>query len=583
MNSSILIQLNQQILSSKNGVIPCFWILTFILSVHFAIGQGTIDYELGKYGSVEIILKEDLSVLKELLETPGIYLDHSARENHYSLVLNKKGFEVLKSSGYSFKHMPQRKSNLSTLSIDEIKNLSYKSNCMPAMDFYPSYEAYEQMMFDFQSSYPELCEVINIGTLDSERKIWVARIGSSLKEPERKPNFFYTSTMHGDEIVGYVFMLQLIDYLLCNYGSDEQVDHLVDNLNIYINPLANPDGTYRGGNHTVESSSRLNNSFVDLNRNFPDPKGGNNPDERVTQEETQIFMDFANAVKIHMSCNLHGGIELVNYPWDTFSERHADDEWFERISRDYADTVQSNSPEGYFIAFNNGITNGHDWVEIEGGRQDYHTFFKRGREVTLEVSDTKRLDAVLLPEFWEYNKKALLNYMQEASYGLSGKLTDCFSGDAVFAEVVVRGYDKQNSSVFSDPESGQYFRYLNAGNYEISYMAAGYDTITELITVLDKSTTVYDVNLCPSDMVNTEDNLFSKLSVWLSGNKILFDGLQGLDNFDYTIFDYYGRKLSFGKLDDISIDIPIGLSTGNYVIRLGNKEHFKNYRFFYNR
>jgi carboxypeptidase D len=36
---------------------------------------------------------------------------------------------------------------------------------------------------------------------------------------EYEPEFMYTSTMHGDETVGYVLMLRLIDYLLTNYGN----------------------------------------------------------------------------------------------------------------------------------------------------------------------------------------------------------------------------------------------------------------------------------------------------------------------------------------------------------------------------
>ena len=37
-----------------------------------------------------------------------------------------------------------------------------------------------------------------------------------------------------------------------------------------MNPLANPDGTYRPGN-TISSPVRGNANGYDLNRNFPDP------------------------------------------------------------------------------------------------------------------------------------------------------------------------------------------------------------------------------------------------------------------------------------------------------------------------
>ena len=61
---------------------------------------------------------------------------------------------------------------------------------------------------------------------------------------------------------------------------------------------------------------------------------------------------------------MHGGVEVANYPWDTYGRRHADDNWWIYVCRDYADTVQANSPTGFFNDFNNGITNGSDWFFV---------------------------------------------------------------------------------------------------------------------------------------------------------------------------------------------------------------------------
>jgi murein tripeptide amidase MpaA len=45
----------------------------------------------------------------------------------------------------------------------------------------------------------------------------------------------------------------------------------VNSAELWINPNANPDGTYYGGNSTVASARRYNNNGYDLNRNFPIP------------------------------------------------------------------------------------------------------------------------------------------------------------------------------------------------------------------------------------------------------------------------------------------------------------------------
>ncbi len=65
-------------------------------------------------------------------------------------------------------------------------------------------------------------------------------------------------------------MLHLADYLLKNYSLSGRVKNLVDNLDIWINPLANPDGTYNHGD-TINLPTRYNANGYDLNRNFPDP------------------------------------------------------------------------------------------------------------------------------------------------------------------------------------------------------------------------------------------------------------------------------------------------------------------------
>jgi hypothetical protein len=178
-----------------------------------------------------------------------------------------------------------------------------------------------------------------------------------------------------------------------------------------------------------------------------------------------------------LSANFHGGAEVINYPWDVFSRLHPDNSWFVQISRKYADTAQANSPSSYMTYLNNGITNGYAWYPVYGGRQDFFTYYKRGREVTMEISNTKNPSASLLPSFWNYNRLALLGYMENCLYGIRGIVTD-LNGNPVKAKVSIIGYDMDSTEVYSDYRSGNYHRMLAPGTYSLTFSAPGFVTRT---------------------------------------------------------------------------------------------------------
>jgi hypothetical protein len=301
-------------------------------------------------------------------------------------------------------------------------------------------------------------------------------------------------------------MLHLIDYLLQNYRSNSEVRNLVNNLEIWINPLANPDGTYAGGNNNVWGSTRYNGNWVDLNRNFPDPEDGPHPDGEAYQPETQIMMALAEANNFIMSANFHGGAEVVNYPWDTWIQRHPDDAWFQLVSREYADSCQANSPSGYMTDLDNGITNGYDWYTIAGGRQDYMNYYRHCREVTIELSHQKTLPESELIPHWNYNKEALLKYMKQSLYGIQGVVTDSLTGEPVVAKITIVGHDAVGSEVYSDT-TGRYSRPILAGTYTVQVEAEDYYTKTFTgVTVENFETTELNVELV-STLVGVGDEI----------------------------------------------------------------------------
>lgn len=368
-------------------------------------------------------------------------------------------------------------------------------------DKYPIYDVYIEMMEAFAADYPEICSLELIGLTTDGRKLLAVKISDNVTENEAEPEFLYTGMMHGDELIGGMVLLRLVDHILKNYGTDAQITKLVNNVQIFINPFANPDGTYFGGNSTVADSRRSNGQNIDLNRNYLDFIAGAHPDGLEYGTETVLFMNYASEHNFVMSANTHSGAELINYPYDTNPTFPSDNDWWVMVSREYANNAQVNSPSGYLTDQDNGITNGFAWYTITGSRQDYMNYYHNCREVTMELSATKKLDSNDLPAYWNYNKKALLDYLEQVTYGLRGIVTDSITHLPLEAKVYMDGYDFFNSYVFSFPQFGDYYRLLKAGNYSITFSAPGYKSKTIDVQISDYQQTILDVELANLDIV----------------------------------------------------------------------------------
>lgn len=362
-----------------------------------------------------------------------------------------------------------------------------------AWDVYPTHSQYDSIMQSFQKIYPTLCKLDTIGTSINGQLVLALRI-TSVNSSGDKPRVFYTSTMHGDETGGYILMLHLADYLLKNYGINSRVTTLLDNLEVWINPLSNPDGTYRNDN-TINSATRFNANGFDLNRNFPDPLGPGT----VKQKETLDMIKFLRKHRFVLSANFHSGVEVVNYPWDRYlSKLHADDTWFHSISRAYADTVHKYSGPAYMNFLDNGVTRGALWYLVYGGRQDFVTSELQGREVTIEVDDQYITPASQLTLLWQNNWHSLIGYFENALYGIHGLVRNINTQAPVAAKVFIDGYDKDSSHVYCDTLSGRFVRFLPPGLWNLTFSAIGYtsQTISNIVVTEGQKTDI-TVDLVP--------------------------------------------------------------------------------------
>ena len=449
--------------------------------------------------------------------TKVISIDNVVGDTVYAYA-NEREWKEFLSLGYRYQRLPHPGSLYEHQMSDSPRGLR-------DWNTYPTYQAYIQMMQQFASSYPDICVLDTFGYSVQGRLLLTLKISDNVHVEEAEPEFFYTSTMHGDETVGYVLLLRLADYLLTNYGDTltaegRRVTHLVNNMEIWINPLFNPDGTYAGGNNTVTGATRYNANGADLNRNFPDRITNpiNTPDGR--EPETQAMMALAKQQNFVLSANFHGGAQVVNYPWDNGAPSGSysmcpDDAWFIKVSRTYA----TPNPDIMNGGFPNGITNGCAWYAINGGRQDWMYYFEGGREVTIELYNTKNPPGYVLPQRWVNNKESFLAYMEEAFRGIRGLVTDAETGEPIAAQIDVVGIP--GAPVYSDPDVGDFYRLLLPGTYSIIVSANHYQPDTlENIVVVDSPATEVTVQLQPQPRAFLAGRIFLSDTTNYSGIQV---------------------------------------------------------------
>lgn len=448
-------------------------------------------------------------------------------------------------------------------------------------DVYPTLSQYDSIMLGFTKLYPSLCRLDTIGTSIRGKLVLALKISDNPDIDGSRPAVFYSSTIHGDEPAGYVLMLHLADYLLKNYSLNNRVKNLVDNLEIWINPLANPDGTYNHGD-TINSPTRYNANGYDLNRNFPDPITPNT----IKQKETIDMMKFMRKHKFVLSANFHTGEEVVNYPWDRWERLHADNDWFKSISRQYTDTVHFNSVSGYMTFLDNGITNGYQWYSVYGGRQDFITWELQGREVTIELDNESVTPADRLPLLWQYNWHSFIGYLENALYGIHGSVIDVNTHAPVPAKVFIIGHDEDSSQVYSDTLTGSFERFLYPGSWNLTFSATGYHdtTIFNVNVVLGQRT---DLIVGMSLLPTVTDSVKSSIQLLLypnpSRNNINVvipetgSGIMNVRIINLTgmLVDNYNTEIIQGIPTVINVKF---LSPGIYTIILTDSISKKSYR-----
>ena len=311
------------------------------------------------------------------------------------------------------------------------------------------YRSFAQAVSDLDTlvnAHTSIASKFSIGTSEEGRDIWAIKISDNVGSDEAEPAILYDFSVHGDEQIGTEVAFGFLEMLLTNYGTDTRITDLVDNHQIYLTPMINPDGYYH--------VRRSNGNWVDINRNFPFWWEGYSA--WSAEPETEALINFSLVHNPVMYINYHSGAEVINYNWDGI----------ETLSPD--DGIEIMISEVYDEETSYGIINGAAWYVADGTLEDWHHGSLGAASVIVELSNVKMPSNISY--YVDLNLPAMLDYSELPEQGLRGVVTDSVTDEAVEATILVGNH----LPVTSDPDDGDYYRVLEAGTYTVYVWANGY-------------------------------------------------------------------------------------------------------------
>jgi len=310
-----------------------------------------------------------------------------------------------------------------------------------------SYRSTDQVFSDlvsYATAHPSITRLDTLATTYEGRPIIVLRITDNPDTDEGEPAVLITGLHHAREWPTVEITMFFIDTLLRGYGSDPQITDFVNNLDIYVIPLVNPDGyhySYDLGNTMWRKNRRYFPEFgtygVDLNRNYrgadnADPRGQhctptpgttNYPSDDVycgplpfSEAETDAIRAFVEShPNLVAAINYHTYSGVVLYPWGYTSSSAPDDALLYALADSMASQMvtENNNPYSAVQAPDIGYTATADSDDWEYG----HSIYSSGYPMiafTVEACEEFQPDATQLDQIVRENWKGMAALLRNA-------------------------------------------------------------------------------------------------------------------------------------------------------------------------
>jgi len=436
-----------------------FLVATFLLLSTFA--------QSWRAGEKQIIInvdnQEQASQVRQLNLNFDVYSSNKIR----AYVVPKEISEI-EAAGLSFK-----------VEIEDLN--AYSQNQMNTEEEWHTYQEIIDEADNLVATFPAICEKHIFGTSLGGRELAALKISDNVSVDENEAEIMFDGGIHGDEYCGAENLIRFAMDICNDYGTDPDITNLIDNREIWLYLMVNPDGRV--------NVIRYNNNGVDLNRDWMYMWNGEGsstgPCSQVESKALRSCM-YNNQFVVHTT--YHGGTEYISLPWSYRSSQPTDWNHIYQLGGGYAST--STYPSMPYGQGNTGM------YPINGSTKDSNYGAMGSISWSMEISNQKKPPTSQIQLYYDRNYPAMLAMIEYAGYGLEGTVTDAVSGDPVTALVFVEDY----MQTFTDPTAGDYHKYVLPGTYSIKVMANGYETQTiNNIVVSSNSSSVTNFELQPED------------------------------------------------------------------------------------
>jgi carboxypeptidase T len=147
----------------------------------------------------------------------------------------------------------------------------------PAKD--SRYHDYAEMVATIQAAqaaHPDIVQVQSIGKSYQGRDIWAVKVSDNVAVDELEPEVLFDGLHHAREHLSVEQTLAILGWLTDGYGTDAAITRLVNQREIWLVPMVNPDGgeydiagtTYRAWRKNRQPNSGTTAIGTDINRNY---------------------------------------------------------------------------------------------------------------------------------------------------------------------------------------------------------------------------------------------------------------------------------------------------------------------------